>query len=190
MKMKACLKNQKLLALLALGAVDDQEAEALRAHLWTCDGCRAYWQEISNLADKLAAAELAPEVESSESFHRKVAARIKAERPVSKWTDVLALFQAVFTDWRVALPVLGTACVIVALLMGPHRHRISPTTPSHNPGTQVSSETNLAPSIANYQLAANRSLEQLDRLLTQQASRAQSSPPAYTASPLIPAGEN
>jgi hypothetical protein len=188
MKMKACSKNQKPLALLALGAVDEQEAEVLRAHLRTCGGCREYWQEVSNVAENLSAAGLSPEVESSEVFHRKVAARIKREQPVSQLENVLALFRELFTSWRVALSVLGAVCIVVTLLMAPHHHGISPTIPSHKPGTEVSSETNLAPSLANYQLAANQSLEQLDRLLTSQANQAHRSLPLYTASSSMAAG--
>ena len=188
MKMKACSKNQKPLALLALGAVDEPEAEVLRAHLRTCDGCREYWQEISNVTENLSAAGLGPEVELSEGLHRKVAARIKAERPVSKSDAALALVRTALTNWRLALPVLGAACVIVVLLLGPHHHGISPTTPSHNAGAQVSSETNLAPSLANYQIAASRSFEQFDRLLTSQANQVHRSLPLYTASSSMAAG--
>ena len=181
MKMKACSKNQKPLALLALGAVDEQEAKVLRAHLRTCNGCRAYWHEISNVAERVSVSDRGAELECSEGFHRRVAARIKAEQPHAKPDGAWVLFRTALTNWRVALPVLGATCVIAALMIGAHNHGTSPTTPSRYPNAEVSNETNLAPSLVNYQLAASRSFEQLDRLLTTQANQPHRSWPLYTA---------
>jgi hypothetical protein len=40
--MKPCAKNRKLIAWLALGALEARRAAALRAHLALCEGCRQY----------------------------------------------------------------------------------------------------------------------------------------------------
>ena len=54
--MKPCRKYRKQVVWLAAAALADGEARALRAHLETCAGCRAYLAEISHVTERLAAA--------------------------------------------------------------------------------------------------------------------------------------
>jgi hypothetical protein len=62
------------IAVLALGALPDVEAEALRAHIVTCEGCRAAYRELRAAADLVGYdAELAPG-----QFDELRAARLKA----------------------------------------------------------------------------------------------------------------
>jgi anti-sigma factor RsiW len=180
--MKPCSRNRKLLAWLALGELDARRAGELRAHIQTCDGCRRYLEQISTVTEKLTAAEVMPEIEASESFHQRLAGRL--EEPGSFWESLVAQFAPRRLNWRVALPVLGTAALVVATLSILLRQpTISPPVPIRVQAVLPSVQTSdLPPTIANYQRVANRSLDELDELLTRQANR--NPPPAqiYTAS--------
>jgi len=47
--MKPCAQNRKLIVWLSLNVLDASQARQLRAHLETCEGCRRYLAEISNV---------------------------------------------------------------------------------------------------------------------------------------------
>src|SRR5262245_44771766 len=49
MSMKPCDENRQPIAWLVMGALDDESACELRSHLQTCEGCRAYFEEISHV---------------------------------------------------------------------------------------------------------------------------------------------
>ncbi len=182
--MKPCEKNRKLIVWLSLNALEARQAQPLRSHLETCEGCRRYLAEISNVTEKLAEAQTTSDVQASESFHRKVAGRLQAAKPDSLW-KILAAYLARL-NWRVALPAVAVLVVIgvtVAILKQQPDVSSPPRT-----GTQTASvseaDSDLAPTIANYQRVANQSLAKLDALLTQQGNRALPSMPVYTASTL------
>ena len=182
--MKPCAQNRKLIAWLAVNALDAQQARQLRVHLETCEGCRRYLAEISNVTEKLAAAEATHDVQASENFHRKVAGRLRTAKP-DLIGEILAAYLARL-NLRVALPAIVALVVIgvtVAIWRQPPRVSSSPTA-----GTQTASvsdaDNDLAPTIANYQRVANQSLDELDALLTRQGNRALPSMPIYTASTL------
>jgi anti-sigma factor RsiW len=186
--MKPCTNNRKLLVWLALEELDTRQAEALRSHLQTCRGCRQYLMEISNVTKKLAAAQISPDVQASEFFHRELVARLREEKSESVRETTKALFRAGLLNWRVALPVAAAMAVLAVGLVVQRQHSradiplpvqsTARVVPGQNP------DTDLPPTIANYQMAANQSLEKLDALLTAQARKAL--PPAlvYTASML------
>jgi anti-sigma factor RsiW len=180
--MKPCAKNQKPIAWLALDALDARQARALHEHLATCEGCRRYLAEISGVTDSLAALEANPDVQASESFHRKVAGKLREAKPDSPGEILAAYFARL--HWRVALPAIAALVVIgvsVAIWRQPPEVALPP-----RPGTQTASasstDNDLAPTIANYQRVANLSLAKLDALLTQQGNRALPPMPVYTAS--------
>src|SRR5205823_5908678 len=56
--MKPCSNKRKLVALLAADALNANEERELRDHLETCEGCRTYLQEISNVTQKLGSVEI------------------------------------------------------------------------------------------------------------------------------------
>jgi anti-sigma factor RsiW len=182
--MKSCFKNQKLIAWLALDALDARRAQPLREHLATCEGCRRYLAEISNVTRRLAEAEANPGIQASESFHQRLAGRLRATKPESLG-EILAAYLARF-NWRVALPAIAVLAVIGVTVAA---WRQSPGVSSPPPaGTQTVSvsgaDYDLAPTLANYQRVANQSFAKLDALLTQQGNRALPSMPVYTASML------
>jgi anti-sigma factor RsiW len=182
--MKPCFTKRKPIALLALGELDAHRTPDLRAHLETCAGCRCYLEEISALKERVAAADTMADIQASETFHRRLAARLRAEQPKPLWDVLAAQLAVVRLSWRVALPVIGVAAlalVTLSILLRPPAVS-APGPRSVQAGRQPHPETDLSPTIANYQRAASRSLEALDELLTMQANRKPSPAPIYTAS--------
>ncbi len=184
--MKPCSNNRKLIAWLAVDALDDRQTRSLRAHLETCEGCRRYLAEISNVAQKLSAAATPPDIQAAESFHQRVLGALRAEETASSRETLLARLRATLLTWRVVLPTVGaTALAIVALSIFA-RHPVAPV-PAPTVAQAVltpNAKSNLDPTISNYHTVANRSLEQLDELLIRQGNRNPSPSPLYTASSL------
>ena len=178
--MKPCANNRKLIAWLAVDALDARQEPALRAHLESCEGCRRYLDELSHVTEKLSAVEIRPNVQASESFHQKVVSRLRAEASLSLWETVMAQLRAI--SWRVALPMVGAAAVVALSLFVWHP-AVQPPIGAEKAAVRTE-KADLDPTISNYQMVANRSLEKLDELLTQQGSRNPSPTPTYTASTL------
>ena len=187
--MKPCSRNRKPLAWLALGELDARTAAALRAHLETCKGCRRYLAELSTVTEKLASAEVTPDIQASESFHRRVVTRLRAEQSGSVWQTLTAPLIAAWLNWRVALPVVGAAALVIALLSILARQpAVSPPAPTVvQAALPPDIKSDLPPTIANYQRIASRSLDDLDELLTMQGRRNPSPIPIYTASLFVSA---
>jgi len=185
--MRPCAKDRKRIAWLALGALDAQQARALRAHIETCEGCRRYLEETSEVTRALKEAQARTDIGASESFHRAVARAIRAEESRSVWEAVTAPFRGARLRWRAALPALGAMAVAIAAL-GLLVSRFgtgnvpSPAPPSVRAVSAPGLNSELPPTLANYQLVANHSLEDLDELLTRQANRRHSPAPIYRAS--------
>jgi anti-sigma factor RsiW len=182
--MRPCSGNRKPLAWLALGELDTRRAAGLRAHMETCDGCRRYLAEISAVTEKLAAAEKTPDIYASEAFHRRLVTRLGAEQSGSVWQTLAAPLLVARLNWRVALPVVGAAAlVIVSLSILVRQPAASPPVLT---GVQAvlppDIRSDMPPTIANYQRIATRSLDELDELLTRQGKRSSSPAPIYTAS--------
>jgi len=184
--MKPCSNNRKLIAWLAVDALDDRQTRSLRAHLETCEGCRRYLAEISNVAQKLSAAAAPPDIHAAASFHQRVLGALRAQETASAWETLVAGLRATLLTWRVVLPTVGaTALAIVALSIFARRPVVPVPAPTFAQAVLTpNAKRNLDPTIANYHTVANRSLEQLDELLIRQGNRNPSPTPLYTASPL------
>ena len=184
--MKPCSQNRKLIAWLASNALDAGQTRQLQAHLETCEGCRRYLAEISNVTERLALAETNSNVQVSESFHRKVAGRLRASKQNSLGEILAAYFRGTLLNWRVALPAIAALVMIGVTVATLRQPPVVPSPPRASTQTaSVSDEDNdLAPTIANYQRVANQSLDKLDALLTKQGNRPLPSMPIYTASTL------
>jgi anti-sigma factor RsiW len=182
--MKPCSRNRKPLAWLALGELDARAAAELRTHIETCDDCRRYLAEISSVTEELTAAEVTPDIQASETFHRSVVTRLRAERSGPIWPALWAPFVAARLNWRVALPVVGAVALVIVMLSIPTRQPgiplPAPTVVQAVPAPDITSD--LPPTIANYQRIASRSLDDFDELLTRQSKRNPSPTPNYTAS--------
>jgi len=184
--MRPCFSNRKRIVWLALNALEDREAETLRAHLETCEACRRYREEISNVTEQLIPAQAEPDFQSSEAFHLKLVRRLRAEESGTFLETVVPRLRECLLNWRVALPLIGVAAVLIAVLPFSQPRSVVPATaPTGRQVAQAAEEKkNPEPTISNYQWVANRSLEELDELLTRQGNRNPSPIPLYTASTL------
>jgi anti-sigma factor RsiW len=189
--MKPCAQNRELIVWLALNTLEARQARPLRAHLETCEGCRRYLAEITNVTERLAEGEANPDIQASEIFHQKVAGKLRAAKPDSLGEILAVYVRGTLLNWRVALPAIA-ALVVAGVTIATWRQ---PPVVSSSPkaATQAAlasgADNNLAPTLANYQKVANQSLDKLDALLTRQGNRALPSMPIYTASTLALAQE-
>ena len=182
--MKPCSRNRKPLAWLALGELDARAAGELRAHIETCDGCRRYLAGLSTVTERLTAAEVTPDVQASEAFHRRVVTRLRAEQAGSVWQTLVAPFISACLNWRVALPGVGAAALVIAMLSIHTRQSSAPAPVATvvQAVTPPDITSDLPPTIANYQRIASRSLDDFDELLTKQSKRNPAPTPIYIAS--------
>jgi anti-sigma factor RsiW len=182
--MKVCTKKRKRIVELALDALESGPAQELQKHLESCAGCREYLAELSRLNNRLHVAGEGDSSEASDAFHERVMRALRDETAPSGYAAVVAWLQEARLVWRVAVAGLGGLAVAIAAWLVLAGHPGAPSTASAPAPTPVSHElgAELPPSVANYRIAANRSLEQLDDLLTQQANRHESTRLIYTAS--------
>lgn len=185
--MKPCAKNRKLIAWLALDELDARQASDLRVHVESCEGCRRYLEKVSNVTQKLTAAEIQSDIRASESFHQRLVRRLKAGESISLSERVVAPLRATFLNWRVALPVIGAAAALIATLAIVTQQPDVPAPPPTAVQTSLTPnvQSDLDPTVANYQMVANKSFEKLDELLTRQGNRNPSPAPTYTASTFL-----
>jgi anti-sigma factor RsiW len=182
--MKPCAQNQKLIVWLTLNALDARQTRQLQAHLETCEGCRRYLAEISSVTERLAEQENL-DIQASESFHRKVAGRLRTIKSDSIGEILAAYIRGTLLNWRVAIPTIAAlvlVCVTVAILRQQPPEIVSSPRPSIRTVSVSSADSDPAPTIANYQRVANQSLAKLDALLTRQGNRPLPPMPIYTAS--------
>jgi len=184
--MKVCTDKRKLIVELALEALEPGQALALRKHVESCAGCREYLAEISRLKTRLHVAAEENAVEASAAFHDRVLQALRGETAPSGWAAVVVWLQETRLSWRVAWAGLGGLAVAIAALLLLVEHPGGPSTASAPAATPVSPAlgAELPPSVANYRNVADRSLDQLDELLTQQANRRVSARPIYRVSML------
>jgi len=183
--MKPCSNKQAAIAMLAMGESDVRQELELRAHLETCEDCRQYYAEISHVRETLAGAEAAADIQTPEFFHRKVMARLRTEKRASVWDNVGRIFPASWLSWRVALPVAAVAVVLLGVLVAQlPRPTGTGSLPQSVSTSAPVAEADVLPTMANYQVAADQSLQKFDELLTQQARKPLPSAPVYTASML------
>lgn len=182
--MKPCPKNRKLIALLSVSGLEDSSAKALRAHFEECPGCRGYLQEISNVVKNLSAANLEESFTTSPGFHRKVMDSLRNETPASK--SLLSWLQWPWRQWGVARPIVAGFVVVLATLIAWQwpAGNPSPVPPISRAPSRPTAYTEPQPTMANYQMVANRSLEELDELLSRQGSRCFPSSPNPTTAGL------
>jgi anti-sigma factor RsiW len=181
--MNVCRRKRKEIVLLAVNAMAGEPARELRSHLESCPGCRQYLAEISNVSERIRGAEVENGTEASPAFHRKVVAALRGQkaRPETLATTV----QALLSRWRVSVPVsLVLLAAAAVLMLRSGKHQPSSSMPDdRSVGAAVSSGAakDVEPTISNYSAVANRSLEQFDELLTQQANKHFARYPVYTA---------
>ena len=172
---------------MALEALNQPEAGRVREHLQSCAGCRAYFEELTQIKMNLTAtATDRQEAQSSDVFHRKLLARLEKEKPRSAVGDLLSGFRA----WRAAIPLAGAAAVIVGIYWAvqDHPHQPAPPRPVGPVVSKGKINGDLPPTVANYHMVANQSLDKLDDLLNRQGNRNPQRGPIYNASGRFLAG--
>ncbi len=192
--MKPCFFKRKRIAWLAIDALEPRQATELSSHLETCEGCRQYLREIYAVTRSLKTGQLATEAELViPSKHHKLAGVLHPLRMPSPWETLFAPLPGRGANWKAVLAALGSIAVIVLILSVTSRHAgAPPATPPLRSGivrpdpaaVAPTFNPDLSPTVANYLLVANRSLDQFDDLLTKQAHRPPPSTAVYTASML------
>jgi Putative zinc-finger len=184
--MEPCSKHKKAITWLALEVLETEESAALRAHLAHCKDCRAYFEQLSNITDKLACTAPDSSIEASEHFHRGVARKLELAQSSSTFGNLSTWFRYSILSWRVALPVVAALVIALTVLLPSRKHPVNPQPliPLAQIQRPSSSDTDLEPTVANYQKVANQSLEQLSDLLTKQGNKSLPPAPLYTASGL------
>jgi hypothetical protein len=93
-----------LLAPVALGAADGEEAARVRAHLLTCAACRAEYADLEAAAGALALAP--PPADPPRALRRRVLAAARAEAPAHAPAPRRARL-----GWPALATALGAACL-------------------------------------------------------------------------------
>jgi len=175
--MKPCSQNRKLIAELALNSISALGEERLRDHFKSCDGCRAYFEEMSRLTNVLSVHGVRTDITASEVFHKKVLSRL--ERSPG---------QAVFTlllNWRLIGPAVAVLALIAACVMLWPRQTQMPEMVKHVSPAHSTVRADLDPTVANYQRIVNESPDTLDELISKQGSKHAAPTPIYTVSALL-----
>ncbi len=183
--MKPCSQNRKLIAWLAVDALEARDALALRDHLVRCAGCRRYWEEMSNVTERLAAAAPESGLEAGEGFHRRVARKLRQAEASPLPGNPGQPLRGLLLSWRVAGPGLAVLAVALLTIVASRDHEpgFAPTHPTAQIVTSGSG-SDLAPTLANYRMAASQSVEKLDELLTREGNKPLPPAPMLTASGL------
>jgi hypothetical protein len=184
--MKPCSKNRKLIAWLASDALDARKVATLRDHFTRCEGCRRYWEEISNATERVASAQPDSNIEASEFFHHRVAERLQELEYSSVPKNLAAWLHGLRLNWCVVLPTMAVLVISFIAVVAPRVDRAAfPSAPT-TVGVVSSSdpESELAPTLANYQMVAHQSLEEFDELLSKHGNKRLPPVPVLTISSL------
>jgi hypothetical protein len=173
--------------LLTLDDLEAEPEQSLRAHLDVCPACQNYFLEMSAVAKNLSSLEPQSAVTPSATFHQKFVARLNQENDIPVWRSAVQWFQGFSLIPRIALPAV-TAAIVIALFSMHYRERPESPLPPAQIATKSQPKRQLAPTIANYQMAAHQSLENLDDLISRQSSQNLTPAPIYTAASLSRAG--
>ena len=176
--MKPCADRKEAIAMLAAGALAAPEAAALRGHLQECAGCNAYASQLNAVCDRLGGPIAGTTaVQPPPGFHARLKHRIQSERPTAAPASILETLSALFT-----LPRIVSATAILALAVGlafwmrpdtgsVHQATIQPVPAPISEGNRKVAEPSGGATLMAYQAAFNRSYEDFDALVTQNAAR-------------------
>lgn len=195
--MKPCSKTRKEIAFLVMDGRDVLSDPMLLRHLEACAGCRGYLAEMSGVVKNLRALEPNSDnsdIRASNAFHRGTLAALKVSGNRSRGEVLRSQARSVLEslgyllDWRIAAPTVSIAAVLIASVFIVARHPatvvapsplISRAQPARLPSPEI--RDNSAPTVGNYEMAANQSLEKLDELITREGRRNPAPAPVYTA---------
>jgi hypothetical protein len=133
---------------------------------------------MSAISDTLQTAATEPDLEASPAFHSSVLQRLRSREQASVWSWFEQLTGT--EKWGLAAACLAAVLILLSAVF--LRTSPAPTRNIANNNVARHAEPELAPTLSNYQIVANRSLEEFDGLLTRQANRALPRAPLYTPS--------
>jgi hypothetical protein len=181
--MKPCNHNRKLIALLVLEELEATKKKHILAHLDQCHGCRAYFDELSGIAGVLSQRKKMLPIEASEQFHASLLRQFRETGHGSFWGTLLQQHRLTFSSWRVALPIFGTAALVLFAILAFLHSVPVPVRPSTLQETASIQhlKNDLDPTISNYRMAADQSFERFNEMLTEQGCRNLAPTAIYTA---------
>ncbi|HTG43627.1 MAG TPA: hypothetical protein VK633_03760 [Verrucomicrobiae bacterium] len=183
--MKACSQYRGAILNLALDGSSAEENAALHEHLGRCGSCRDFYERTRPVMAELQKLEIRANIESTERFHHRIARGIRQQKPAGWTTPLLSLlepFSRLRPTARLTVASLcGGALLIVLLVFRSDRSSAPAVTVKALPPSADAMEQMKIPSptVSHYQFIANRSLDQLDELLTRQAIRTSHAMPIY-----------
>jgi len=171
------------MVLLAAGELEPGQAQQVQAHAKVCPVCACYLREMTAVSEALQTDAAEPALEASDRFHAMVLRRLRTPQPAIGWSwfEQLTSIQ----KWGAAAIALAVGVALLSAMFAkpphaPPRH-IATNTPARHAGPE------LAPTLSNYQIVANRSLDEFDGLLTRQANQGLPRVRLYTPAS-VPAG--
>jgi len=182
--MKPCKSNRRLIAWSVLGELDQSRNVNLLAHLDQCEGCRQYFDEMSQLTRTLGDKGPSPRFQANELFHQELVRKLKSSGRDFTLLDFVQAWSHSLANWKIALPFLGAGALIVIALLTLKPAPSVPIATQTKPDSQPAQRTtmDIDPTISNYSMLALQSFDRFDDLLTQQGTRNLPPTPVYTAS--------
>src|SRR3974377_1202211 len=114
--MKPCKPNRKLIAWSVLGALEDAREGTLLSHTDECEGCREYYDEISQLARTLSDKGPLSRVQTNELFHQRLVGKLRASERRVNQQEWLPAWPQALRNWKIGAPVAGGGLGLVPLL--------------------------------------------------------------------------
>lgn len=184
--MKPCKKNRKLIAWMILGELETAQREVIRAHLEQCEGCRAYFDEMSGVSTALVNGETWAAVQASPAFHLRLVGKLRSEERRALSSTFVDQLRWTCLKWRVGLWTTGAIAVgFIGILTLLRPADIPPKRlETHQAPPEPHSRNSMDPTLSNYEMVANLAPEKFDKFLTEQGSRNISPTPIYRASAL------
>lgn len=168
--MNACLRRKKSICWLVLGILPGADREELIGHLGDCEGCSEYYRALSSITGQLKV-EFQTDVEASEIFHRRLLTALDQQpRPATiSLQGFTALWPRLSLGWGTAASIVVLAMAVGFIFL--ESQRPAPLTAPSRPLSGTPASIVAAPSLARYQVAAERSLEEFDAVLTSESLR-------------------
>ncbi len=119
-----CEQNKLRISLYLDGELPQEEAEALRAHLESCEGCTAYMAELQTAVKAL---KQLPQIEVSRSFDKRLGARLRRDSMLRLAPSITVhMWYRRVLAAAVAVVVLAVGVLIISFATRRHGVEIAP----------------------------------------------------------------
>ena len=176
--MRPCAGNREPLALLASGALPVTDSDALERHLATCSACQSYLAEVAAVCDlHRRASHTLPDVEVPDRVLARVFSGIKSadRHPASGSAPWVGWSWVAFGSAVAFVSVLVIRGLSVDRRAANHAPTIAAQGTTLGPViVRTTAREAGSPRMMTYRLALNRSTDEFERLLGEDASRASS----------------